>query len=188
MTRKESKLHDYDGASHPCHSMLCDPGNFAAVEQQMIFLGMVGIIDPPRPECMDAIAACKQAGISVFMTTGDNKATAEAISRKLGILAPDSDLALKSLTGREFEELPEEQRGKVLRRMMADRGREGAVFSRMEPKHKQIVVKMLKEQDEIVAMTGDGVNDAPALKQADIGVAMGQGGTEVAKEASEPWT
>ena len=153
MTRKESKLHDYDGPSHPCHGMLCEVGNFAAVEQQMIFLGMVGIIDPPRPECVDAIAACKQAGISVFMTTGDNKATAEAISRQLGILKADSELSLKSFTGRDFEEMSEEQRAKVLKRMMADRGREGAVFSRMEPKHKQIVVKMLKEQDEIVAMT-----------------------------------
>ncbi|CAK9072944.1 unnamed protein product [Durusdinium trenchii] len=182
---KDSQLQDYDGPTHVGHSKLCDPSNFAQVEQNMAFLGMVGIIDPPRPECMDAITACKEAGISVFMTTGDNKATAEAISRQLGILSPDSDLSVKSLGGREFEEMPEAQRAQVLRRMMADRGKEGAVFSRMEPKHKQIVVKMLKEQDEIVAMTGDGVNDAPALKQADIGVAMGLGGTEVAKEASD---
>lgn len=182
---KESKLNGYDGPGHPSHGLLCDPSNFASVEQGMAFLGMVGIIDPPRPECMDAIAACKEAGISVFMTTGDNKATAEAISRQLGILSPDSDVAVKSITGKEFEEMSESQRTEILKRMMADRGQEGAVFSRMEPKHKQIVVKILKDQDEIVAMTGDGVNDAPALKQADIGVAMGMGGTEVAKEASD---
>eukprot|EP00438_Fugacium_kawagutii_P009353 Skav212071 [mRNA] locus=scaffold867:51197:54487:+ [translate_table: standard] len=157
---KDSKLNDYDGQGHPSHGLLCDPSNFASVEQGM-------------------------AGISVFMTTGDNKATAEAISRQLGILSPDSDVAVKSITGKEFEDMSESERAEVLKRMMADRGQEGAVFSRMEPKHKQIVVKMLKEQDEIVAMTGDGVNDAPALKQADIGVAMGMGGTEVAKEASD---
>jgi len=182
---KDAKLHDYDGPEHPSHDLLCEPKNFSSVEQQMTFLGMVGIIDPPRPECMDAIRACKEAGISVFMTTGDNKATAEAISRQLGILAPNSDASRKSLTGKEFEDMSETDRAEVLARMMSDRGREGAVFSRMEPKHKQIVVKMLKQQDEIVAMTGDGVNDAPALKQADIGVAMGMGGTEVAKEASD---
>ncbi|CAJ1405003.1 unnamed protein product, partial [Effrenium voratum] len=178
-------LQDYDGPSHPGHAVLCDPSGFAAVEQGMVFVGLVGIIDPPRPECMDAIAACNKAGISVFMTTGDNKVTAEAISRQLGILAPDSDVSAKSLTGKEFADMSHADRADVLKSMMADRGKEGAVFSRMEPKHKQIVVKMLKEQDEIVAMTGDGVNDAPALKQADIGVAMGMGGTEVAKEASD---
>eukprot|EP00933_Yihiella_yeosuensis_P081530 TRINITY_DN95157_c0_g1_i1.p1 TRINITY_DN95157_c0_g1~~TRINITY_DN95157_c0_g1_i1.p1 ORF type:complete len:456 (+),score=84.51 TRINITY_DN95157_c0_g1_i1:75-1370(+) len=146
---------------------------------------MVGIIDPPRPECKQAIEDCRVAGIGVIMITGDNKATAEAIAQKLGILNSTTNLARKSFTGKEFDDLPDADKVKVLARIMADRESEGAVFSRAEPKHKQVIVKVLKSLREIVAMTGDGVNDAPALKQADIGIAMGDAGTEVAKEASD---
>eukprot|EP00923_Selenidium_pygospionis_P048064 GHVN01082811.1.p1 GENE.GHVN01082811.1~~GHVN01082811.1.p1 ORF type:complete len:1079 (+),score=163.66 GHVN01082811.1:914-4150(+) len=173
------ELSDYDGPEHNSHHRLTNPDNFVEVEKEMTFLGLVGIMDPPRPEVPQAIEACNDAGIKVIMITGDNKLTAEAIAKKIGILSPLDLLSECSYTGREFELLDQDQKMRILSRAG------GLVFSRTEPKHKQTIIKVLKEMDEITAMTGDGVNDAPALKQADIGIAMGITGTEVAKEASD---
>lgn len=178
-------LHDYDGPQHASHEILTDPANFIKVETEMTFVGMVGIIDPPRPECKEAIQECRVAGVNVIMITGDNKLTAEAIAMKLGILSRNANMKTKSFTGKEFEALPQQEQSNVLKHIMEEKGTEGAVFSRTEPKHKQQIVKILKSLGEISAMTGDGVNDAPALKEAAIGIAMGIAGTEVAKEASD---
>merc|ERR1719210_1271756 len=101
---KDLQLHDYDGPSHKAHAQLADPENFVNVEQGLTFVGMVGLIDPPRPECKQAIEDCRVAGISVVMITGDNKITAEAIAQNLGILSAASDnRARKSFTGHEFD-------------------------------------------------------------------------------------
>jgi Ca2+-transporting ATPase len=171
-------LRKYTGPEHKAHKMLKDTSNFEGIEQKLVFLGLVGILDPPRPEVRSSLSACRTAGIGVFMITGDNQVTAEAIAAKVGIVGT-GDLKGQSFTGKEIEAMTEEQR------QHAFKGLQGAVFSRTEPKHKQIVIKSMKLMGEVVAMTGDGVNDAPALKQADIGVAMGITGTEVAKEASD---
>jgi Ca2+-transporting ATPase len=142
-----------------------------AVEQNMVFVGLAGIIDPPREEVKEAIRVCEQAGIKTIMITGDHKLTAIAIARELGLLKGDaiSGSELDNLSDAEFEAIVE----KV------------DVYARVSPAHKMRVVDTLAKKGHIVAMTGDGVNDAPALKKADIGIAMGITGTDVSKEAAD---
>ncbi|XP_024535215.1 calcium-transporting ATPase, endoplasmic reticulum-type [Selaginella moellendorffii] len=173
------ELSTYDGESHPAHKKLLDPSNYSAIESDLVYCGMVGLRDPPRDEVKSAMDDCREAGIRVMVITGDNKNTAEAICREIGVFYNGESLAGKSFTGKDFMALSTEQRCKVLS------GSGGRVFSRAEPRHKQEIVRMLKDAGEVVAMTGDGVNDAPALKLADIGIAMGITGTEVAKEAAD---
>jgi len=174
-------LSTYDGSEdHPARAQLMNSDRFESIESGLTFLGIVGIKDPARPEVSPAIANCVQAGIRVIVITGDNKSTAESICRNIGIFEDDEDLTGKSFTGREFLALPEDEQ---LAHLFSDS--RGRVFSRAEPAHKQRLIRLLKSRNEVVAMTGDGVNDAPALKAADIGIAMGISGTEVAKEASD---
>jgi P-type Ca2+ transporter type 2C len=142
-------------------------------EQELVFVGMVGMIDPPRIEVRDAVAKCGEAGIRPVMITGDHKLTAVAIARQLGIMK-DGDSAY---TGAEVEQMSDGQ--------LREAVRTASVFARVSPEHKLRIVKAFKANGEVVAMTGDGVNDAPALKLADIGVAMGITGTDVAKEAAD---
>mmetsp|Transcript_17301 Transcript_17301/g.36124 ORF Transcript_17301/g.36124 Transcript_17301/m.36124 type:complete len:1046 (+) Transcript_17301:289-3426(+) len=174
-------LASYDGSrGHPATEILSrDPSTFKEIECDLTFVGLVGIIDPPREEIAPMVEMCKMAGIRIMMITGDNKLTAEAIAVDIGILDKGFD-AESSFTGADFFKKSEAEQLRLLMR-----GNGGLVFSRTEPKHKQQLVKLLKSQGCVVAMTGDGVNDAPALKQADIGIAMGLTGTEVAKEAAD---
>lgn len=146
-----------------------------AEEEPLVWVGLVGMIDPPRPEAQSAVHRCNQAGIRVIMVTGDHPATARAIAGELGLLAQGGHNP-GVLTGQEVNFLNDEGLLAALQ--------ETSVFARVSPEHKLRLVNVLKDQGEVVAMTGDGVNDAPALKRADIGVAMGITGTEVTKETA----
>jgi Ca2+-transporting ATPase len=151
-----------------------NPASFdeEVVEKGLVFVGLLGMIDPPREEAKQANQKCQQAGIRTVMITGDHKLTAVAIAKELGMLKSDM-----VLTGSELDNINDENFEKVVEDV--------TVYARVSPEHKLRIVKALKKQGHIVAMTGDGVNDAPALKQSDIGVAMGITGTDVTREAAD---
>jgi Ca2+-transporting ATPase len=143
------------------------------VERDLIFVGLIGMIDPPRDEVRDAIKLCRIAGIRPIMITGDHKLTARAISRDVGLIDIDGEV----LSGVELDELSSREYREAVKRCN--------VFARVAPEHKLKIIKALKSSKEVVAMTGDGVNDAPAIKNADVGIAMGIRGADVTKEASD---
>ena len=150
------------------------------IKNSFTFLGLQGMIDPPRKEAIDAIKTCYKAGIQVKMITGDHLVTAKAIALKLGFKTTSNDnqeQELIAVSGENLEKLSDDE--------LAETASKASVFARVTPEQKLRLVKALQSLGHVTAMTGDGVNDAPALKQANIGVAMGQSGTEVAKEASD---
>ncbi|MHA1580319.1 MAG: calcium-transporting P-type ATPase, PMR1-type [Candidatus Freyarchaeota archaeon] len=151
----------------------CEEYTPESVEKDLIFVGFVGMLDPPREEAKSAVQTCKKAGIKVIMITGDSEFTARAVARELGLLEGGG----RVLTGAELESMSNSQLDNLVQDV--------TVYARVSPEHKLRIVNSLKKKNHIVAMTGDGVNDAPALRKADIGVAMGVTGTDVAKEASE---
>ena len=139
-------------------------------DSNFIFLGLIALSDPPREEVKDALLTCKKAGIRVIMLTGDNEHTASSIASQIGLIG-------KTITGEELSALNDEE--------LSIRLKDTAVFARINPEHKLRIVRLLKKQGEIVAMTGDGINDAPALKEADVGISMGIKGTDVSREVSD---
>jgi len=148
-------------------------GTDEATEQNMIWLGLIDMLDAPRPEVREAVAQCRSAGIRPIMITGDHQLTAQAIAEDLGISEPGD----RVLGGRELEKMSAADLDEAVKRV--------SIYARVSPEHKLRIVQALQHQGKVVAMTGDGVNDAPALKQADIGIAMGITGTDVSKEASD---
>jgi P-type Ca2+ transporter type 2C len=152
------------------------PGGFAAenVEAEQIFLGLMAMMDPPRPEVEHAVQVCRQAGIRIAMITGDYGLTAESLARRVGMVESKNP---RILTGAELDEIPDAELQGILE--------SETIFARMAPEHKLRLVAAFQARGEVVAVTGDGVNDAPALRKADVGVAMGLVGTDVAKEAAD---
>ncbi len=163
------------------------------VEHGLTFLGLVAMMDPPHKEVPEAVARCRQAGIRVIMITGDHPLTALAVARKIGLVPAEPEAATVVLEGEQLDAMSDEE----LRKLLGNAGNVGArhalplqgapdpVFARMAARHKMRIVSQLKEMGEVVAVTGDGVNDAPALHKADIGIAMGVAGTDVAKETAD---
>lgn len=149
----------------------------AHLDDDLVFVGVVGILDPPRPEAIEAIEDAKRAGIRVKMITGDHAGTATAIGRQMGIIDPDDDHADEAITGAELDAASDDELRDIVQRY--------DTFARVSPEHKLRIVEALQAHNEVVAMTGDGINDAPALRRADVGVAMGIKGTEATKEAAE---
>lgn len=152
------------------------PGSFGAenVEAEQVFLGLMAMMDPPRPEVEHAVQVCRQAGIRIAMITGDYGLTAESLARRVGMVESKNP---RILTGAELDEIPEAELLDILENE--------TIFARMAPEHKLRLVAAFQARGEVVAVTGDGVNDAPALRKADVGVAMGLVGTDVAKEAAD---
>ncbi len=148
------------------------PEHSEDIERDLTYVGILGLVDPPREEVRDAIAECHRAGIHVAMVTGDHALTARAIAADIGLLDTD-----RVVTGQELEVMSDDE--------LAEQVRDIRVYARVNPEHKLRIVDALKRNGEVVAMTGDGVNDAPALKRADIGIAMGKVGTDVAREAAD---
>jgi Ca2+-transporting ATPase len=149
------------------------PADDVPAPADLTFLGLQGLIDPPRRGVRDAIAGCRQAGVRVVMITGDHALTARAIGRELGIVTPDAP----ALTGADLDRISDGA--------LREHVQETSIYARVTPEHKLRVVEALRAHGEVVAVTGDGVNDAPALRAADIGIAMGRGGTDVAREAAD---
>jgi Ca2+ transporting ATPase len=167
---------DKPGSFAEVSKQATDTSAFEKIESGMTFVGVTGTVDPPRQQVPDAIARCYSAGIRVIVITGDNKNTAVAICRRIGVFSEDEDVSGAAFTGAEFEEMDASAKEEAVKT--------ARLFARVNPQHKQDIVEILKKQDQVVAMTGDGVNDAPALSKANIGIAMGSG-TEVAKSASD---
>ena len=171
-------LRDGQPPSRAASAVLQATDRFGQVESGLTFVGMVGIKDPARPEAAEAIARCRDAGIRVIMITGDSAPTASAISKDVNIFESGEPLDGRVFVGGEFFELPVERQTELL-------STSNLVFCRAEPRDKQRLLKQLQDMGEVAAMTGDGVNDAPALQQAAIGIAMGIAGTEVSKQAAD---
>lgn len=155
------------------HKSLTQNPNIASAEESLVFIGLVGMFDPPRPEAKKAVEKCKKAGVKPIMITGDHKTTAFAIAKKIGI----TNNLQEVLTGAEIDKMSSQNFENIIQKMR--------VFARVSPENKVRIVETFKKLGFVVAMTGDGVNDAPSIKKADIGIGMGQGGTDVTKEAAD---
>jgi sodium/potassium-transporting ATPase subunit alpha len=156
------------------------------LERDLTFLGLVALLDPPHQEVPDAIARCRRAGIRTIMVTGDHPLTALAVARQIGLAPKEAEPAPNQsivLEGAQLDGMSDEELKEVLRPVHG--ALNDPIFARMAPRHKMRIVSTLKEMGEVVAVTGDGVNDAPALQKADIGIAMGISGTDVAKETAD---